>query len=115
MLTFHVDDEIEISSSLQQREALGDRASGAGPPALSLERNADLVEVPGSFTNAESTLPTFDASAFDFAIIDHTILSSRDSWALQLIVIGRVFRYKEEELEDDLQFKSKHPSNAFVG
>ena len=109
---FHVDDEIEISSSLQQREALGDRVSGAGPPALSLERNADLAEVPGSFTDAESTLPTFDASAFDFAIIDHTILSSRDSWVLQLI--GRVFRYKEEELEDDLQFKSKHPSNVFV-
>ena len=69
--TFHVDDVIEISSSLQQREALGDRASGASPPALSLERNADLTEAPGSFANAESTLPTFDASAFEFAIIDH--------------------------------------------
>ena len=46
--TFHVDDEIEISSSLQQREALGDRVSGAGPPALSLQGDADLAEAPGS-------------------------------------------------------------------
>ena len=50
--TFHVDDEIEISSFRQRRESLGDRASGAGPPTLSLIRNVDLAEVPGSFANA---------------------------------------------------------------
>ena len=28
--------------------------------------------------------------------------------------VGRTFRYKEEEFEDDLEFKSKHPSNMFI-
>ena len=110
--TFHVDDEIEISSSLQQREALSDRISGAGPPALSLERNADLIEVPGSFAKTQSSLPTFEVNAFQFSIVGHAILSSRDRWAFQLI--GSRFRYKEEELEDDMQFKTEHPSNVFV-
>ena len=41
--TFHVDDEIEISSSLLRSDSLGDRVSGAGPPALSLQGNADLL------------------------------------------------------------------------
>ena len=88
--TFHVDDEIEISSFRQRRESLGDRASGAGPPTLSLIRSVDLAEAPGSFANAQPSLPTFDATAFEFAVAGHSILSSRDRWALQLI--GARFR-----------------------
>ena len=79
---------------------------------MSLERNADLIEVPGSFANAQSSLPTFKVNAFQFSIVGHAILSSRDRWAFQLI--GSRFRYKEEELEDDMQFKTEHPSNVFV-
>ena len=80
---FHVDDEIEISSFLRRRESLGDRASGAGPPTLSLIiRSVDLAEAPGSFANAQPSLPTFDATAFEFAVAGHSILSSRDRWAL---------------------------------
>jgi len=51
--TFHVDDEIEISSSLLQNDSLDDRVSGAGPPALSLQSDADLTEVPDSFVHDE--------------------------------------------------------------
>ena len=54
--TFHVDDEIEISSSLLQNDSLDDRVSGAGPPALSLQSDADLTEVPDSFVHDESIL-----------------------------------------------------------
>ena len=53
--TFHVDDEIEISSSLLQNDSLDDRVSGAGPPALSLQGDADLTEAPGSLVHNEST------------------------------------------------------------
>ena len=74
----------------QRGESLGDRASGAGPATLSLIRNVDLAEVPGSFANAQPSLPTFDATAFEFAVAGHSILSSRDRWALQLI--GARFR-----------------------
>ena len=55
--TFHVDDEIEISSSLLQNDSLADRVSGAGPPASSLQGDVDLAEVPGFVGNNE---PTFD-------------------------------------------------------
>ena len=110
--TFHVDDEIEISSFRQRRESLRDRVSGAGPPTLSLIRNVDLTEVPGSFANDQPSLPTFDSTPFEFAVVGHSILSSRDRWTLQLI--GARFRYKEEELEDDVDFRDKHPSNLFT-
>ena len=96
--TFHVDDEIEISSSLLQSDSLGDGASGAGPPALSLQGNADLAEVPGSIVCNESYLPTFDTRPFEFAFIDDRALASRDRWALELVVKTR-FKYKDYEFE----------------
>ena len=96
--TFRVNVATEVPSSPMQSDSLSDRVSGAGPPALSLIRNADLAEVPDSFANTQPSLPTFDASTFEFAVAGHSILSSRDRWALQLI--GARFRYKEEELED---------------
>ena len=110
--TFHVDDEIEISSFRQRRESLRDRVSGAGPPTLSLIRSVDLLEAPGSFANDQPSLPTFDSTPFEFAVVGHSILSSRDRWTLQLI--GARFRYKEEELEDDVNFRDKRPSNLFI-
>ena len=92
--TFHVDDEIEISSFRQRRESLRD-----------LIRNVDLTEVPGSFANDQPNLPTFDSTPFEFATVGHSILSSRDRLTLQLI--GAMFRRKEEELEDDVNFRDK--------
>ena len=79
---------------------------------MSLIRNVDLTEVPGSFANDQPNLPTFDSTPFEFATVGHSILSSRDRWTLQLI--GAMFRYKEEELEDDVNFRDKHPSNLFI-
>ena len=106
--SFHVDDEVEISSSSLQ--SLDDRASGAGPPMLSLQGNVDLAEVPGSFVDSESTDPSLNSRHFDFATIDDTTIASSDKWAKRLI--GKRFKYKQEELEDDLDFKGKHPCSV---
>ena len=57
-------------------------------------------------------MPTFDSTPFEFAVVGHSILSSRDRWTLQLI--GARFRYKEEELEDDVNFRDKRPSSLFI-
>ena len=35
----------------------------------------------------------------------------KDSWAFSLL--GKWFKYKDLELEDDLEFKAKHPTNNF--
>ena len=43
--TFLPRDVIGTRSVLRQRESLDDRASGAGPPASSLEGDVDLAEV----------------------------------------------------------------------
>ena len=112
--TFHVDDEIEISSSILQSDSLHDRVSGAGPPVLSLQGNADLAEVPGSIVCNEPYLPTFDTRSFEFAVIDDRALSSLDRWALELV--GKRFKYEDHEFEGDQEFKMKHkhPSNLFV-
>ena len=110
--TFHVDDEVEISSSLLQTDSLHDRISGAGPPVLSLQGNTDLAEVPDSFVHNGYMDPSFDVNTFAFATVDQSIMVPADRWA-QLLV-GKQFRYKNEELEDDLIFKRKHPTNVFV-
>ena len=109
---FHVDDEIEVSSSLLQSDSLGDGVSGAGPPALSLQRDADLAEAPGSIAHKESTEPSFDARRFDFAIIDDRAIASSDKWAKRLV--GKQLKHKQEELEDDVDFKDKRPTNVFI-
>ena len=110
--TFHVDDEVEISSSLLQNDSLHDGASGAGPPVSSLQSDTDLTEVPGSVVHNEYMNPSFDDNAFAFAKIDENTMAPCDRWAQRLI--GKRFRYKDEELEDDLQFKAAHPTNVFV-
>ena len=107
--TFHVDDEIEISSSLLQNDSLDDRVSGAGPPALSLQSDADLTEVPDSFVHDESI--EFGIHGLDSFRMDQRHVTEKDSWVFSLS--GKWFKYKELELEDDLDFKSKHPSNRF--
>ena len=38
-------------------------------------------------------------------------VTDKDSWVFSLL--GQWLQYKELELEDDLEFKSKHPSNRF--
>ena len=56
--------------------------------------------------------PSFDANRFIFANVDERIMVPGDRWAQ--LFIGKQFRYKDEELEDDLDFKRKHPRNVFV-
>ena len=109
--TFHVDDEIETPSSLLQNDSLDDRVSGAGPPVLSLQGNADLTEVPGSFVHNESTESSFGIQGFENFWMDRKYIGVKDSWVF--LLLGQWFKYKELELEDDLDFKDKHPSNKF--
>ena len=106
--TFHVDDEVEISSSLLQNDSLHDGASGAGPPASSLQGNAD--EAPGSFVHNGDMESSFDDNSFTFANVDERAMAPCDRWAQ----LGKQFRYKDEELEDDLRLKARHPTNVFV-
>ena len=110
--TFHVDDEIEISSSLVRSDSLGDRVSGAGPPALSSQGDTDLTEAPGSIAHNGYREPSFNASRFSFAVVDDAVIASGDRWAKKLV--GKSFKYKQEELEDDVDFKLKRPTNAFT-
>ena len=108
--TFHVDDEIEISSSLLQSDSLGDRASGAGPPALSLQGDADLAEAPGSVACNDDALPnpTLSVDRFGHSAVASRLLISKESWALE--TIGSALHHKGLEHEDDLAYKSSDRS-----
>ena len=103
--TFHVGDEIEISSSLRQSDSLDDRASRAGLPALSLQGNAYLAEAPGSIAYNEDPFPTFanptfNVDCFAHSVMNSKVVTSKDSWALDMI--GSAFHYKDLERENDL-------------
>ena len=43
--------------------------------------------------------------------MDRRHVAAKDSWAF--LLLGQWFQYTELELEDDLEFKVKHPSNRF--
>ena len=45
--------------------------------------------------------------------MDRRHVAAKDSWAFLLLGQWFQFQYKELELEDDLEFKVKHPSNRF--
>ena len=92
-----------------QNDSLDDRVSGAGPPALSLQSDADLTEVPDSFVHDESI--EFGIHGLDSFRMGQRHVAEKDSWVFSLS--SKWFKYKELELEDDLDFKSKHPSNRF--
>ena len=66
--TFLPRDVIGTRSVLRQRESLDDRASGAGPPASSLEGDVDLAEVTGFIVNndvAKDAVPKCGADGVD--------------------------------------------------
>ena len=44
--------------------------------------------------------------------MDNRLVASQDNWILSLI--GKSFKCKELEFEDDLDFKAKHPFNRFI-
>ena len=112
--TFHVNDGIAVSPSSCQSDSLGDRASGAGPPALSLQDNVDLAEVPGSNAYNEYAWvnPTFNVNSFAYAVMTSKYVTSKDAWAFDFI--GKVFQYKELEREDDVEYRNNNLSNRFT-
>ena len=56
--------------------------------------------------------PSFDDDGFAFAKAHEKTMAPCDRWAQRLI--GKRFRRKDEELEDDRQFKTAHPTSVFV-
>ena len=76
--------QIVISSLLLQNDSLDDRASGAGPPASSLQEDADLAEAPGSFVYNEDPVPAFDAEEFASSLVEQS-LATTDRWTLSLL------------------------------
>ena len=79
---------------------------------LSLQGNTDLTEAPGSFVHSGYMEPSSDANRFIFANVDERVMAPGDRWAQ--LFIGKQLRCKDEELEDDLDFKRKRPTSVFV-
>ena len=53
----------------------------------------------------------FGIEGYEDFRMDRRHVAAKDSWAF--LLLGQWFQYKELELEDDLDFKDKHPSNKF--
>ena len=92
---FHVDDEIEISSSLRQSYSLDDRLElqGQGPQRCPCKETlTHLTEVPGSIAYNEDPFPTFanptfNVDCFAHSVMNSKVVTSKDSWALDMIWI----------------------------
>ena len=101
-----------IGSPCLTSRSLGDEASGTGSPTTPIREDVDLAEVNGPVVTQSNV------NEMDFGIegyVDYRMerrhVAAKDSWAF--LLLGQWFRYKELELEDDLEFKAKHPSNRF--
>ena len=54
----------------------------------------------------------FGIEGYEDFRMDRRHVAAKDSWAFLLLGQWFQFQYKELELEDDLEFKVKHPSNS---
>ena len=98
--TFAIDEDVMIRAHFLLNRPLGDEGSGAGPPAASIHEDVDLAEV-----NDLVTHPTFDIGRFESHKMDDRLVASQDDWTLSLI--GKSFKRKELEFEDDFDLKAK--------
>ena len=55
--------------------------------------------------------PTFHIDDIEDYRMDDRHVGDQDRWSFELI--DRCFRYKDLELEDDPEFRLRHPSNRF--
>ena len=112
-VSYEIDEEVVIRAPFLANPTLVDEDVGDEPPVASPQENVDLEEV-NDFPGHRSVprTPTFDDNGFEEYKMDERYVSSRDDWILSLI--GKSFHYKELELEDDLVFKDRHPTNIFT-
>ena len=97
-VTLHVDQEVSIRLNSSCADPLGDEGSGAGPPTSTLTSDVDLAEAIDLVAN-QFAAPTLDVESFAYSVTNAKVVTSKDSWALDMI--GLAFHYKEMELEDD--------------
>ena len=101
-----------IGSPCLTTQPLGDEVSGTGSPTTPIQEDVDLAEVNGPVVNQSNANKLyFGIQGFENFRMDRRYVGVKDSWAL--LLLGEWFKYKELELEDDLAFKAKHPSNKF--
>ena len=95
-----------------EAQPLGDEASGAGSQTASTQEVVDPAGVNG-FVASQIVFPrpTFVIDNLEDFLISDRHIADRDRWSLQLL--GKCFRYKDMELEDDPEFRLAHPSNCF--
>ena len=98
-------EDVVIGSPYLTSRSLGDEVSGTGSPTTPIREDVDLAEV------NQPVVAQSNANETDFGIegyVDYRMerrhVADEDSWALSLL--GQWLRYKELELEDDLEFKS---------
>ena len=104
-------EDVAIDPPSVEAQPLGDEASGTGSPTTSTQGVVDPAGVNG-FVDPQSAFPrrTFRIDGVEDYRMDRYVTET-DTWSLD--VIGKCFRFKEMELEDDPDFRSRHPSNIF--
>ena len=101
-----------IGSPSLETQPLGDEASGTGSPAASLQVGVDPAGVNGLVAPQEGLRrPSFYAHDLESYRIDDRRVLDQD--ARRFDFIGDWLRFKDLELEDDPEFKSRRPSNRF--
>ena len=101
-----------IGSPCLTTQPLGDEVSGTGSPTTPTQEDVDLAEVNAPVVNQSNVNKmNFGIQGFENFRMDRRYVGVKDSWAF--LLLGQWFKYKELELEDDLDFKAKHPSNKF--
>ena len=101
-----------IGSSSSENQPLGDETSGTGSPATTLQVGVDPAGVNGLVAPQEGFhQPNFHVDNLESYRMDDRFVAERDAWCFAFI--GKWFSFKDMELEDDLDFKDRHPSNRF--
>ena len=101
-----------IGSPSLETQPLGDEVSGTESPAASLQVGVDPAGVNGLVVPQEVLYqPSFDVDDLESFRINDRHVIDQDAWSFDFI--GKWFRFKDLELEDDPEFRSRHPSNRF--
>ena len=105
-------EDVVIGPPSPEAQPLGDEVSGTGSQTASTQEVVDPAGVNG-FVASQIVFPrpTFVIDNLEYFLMSDRHIADRDRWSLQLL--GKCFRYKDMELEDDPEFRLGHPSNCF--
>ena len=97
-------EDVVIGSPYLTSRSLGDEVSGTGSPATTLQVGVDPAGVNGLVAPQEGFhQPNFHVDNLESYRMDDRFVAERDAWCFAFI--GKWFRFKDMELEDDLDFK----------